>query len=287
MPFRPELIAGRVPQKKTPEQIEDEKKTQENKDLFDDAIGGDFTRIHEGIKFPIDVPGVIDVTVTTPESKTQAQVNVFYRGKDGKERGETLTITASGDLIGRMPKELAALNRLDFYRGVLTGLSAFTSDFWIETEMDVIPPGSWPTGVGAGGPSTRQRVEAGMDPRRMKFLQHQPDALFGHITEKAGFKDYRLVFFPDFIILEHPKEENAAYFIDLPEPIDFTSKNLSKADREAIVKKYWHPDLQVTKWQMVQQGNKRIVHIGDWSNRLQEEIDKHRRHKSGPTPPLP
>jgi hypothetical protein len=254
----------------------------ENKKRFDDVLGGDFTRIHEGIKFPIDVPGVIDVTVTSPESKTQGHVNVFYRDRNGKERGTTLTISASGDLIGKIPKELGGIDHADLYTKVLNGLKPFTSSFWIETDMSVIPPGNWPSGakVGGGGPS---RGPVGIDPERLTFLQHQPDALFGHITQKDGFKDYRLVFFPNYIILEHPAEENAAYFIDLPEGDTIVMPEYPKrSDIEAIVTKYWKPNLQVTKKEMIDSGNTRIPHQGDWMTRMQEEIQKRPTYKKGP-----
>jgi hypothetical protein len=268
-----------VPEHESPEVRE----ARELQDEFDQVLKGKFDLIPEGSKFSSRLPNVDEITIVTPESHTMAFAQVYFGGKEGKERHQTFSIYSDGrfNFSGsdrRMSRGLEQVRKEDLYREVLDDLKKLGLDFWVQTQMEVAPPGEWPTGSGdpTREASEKKKAAAKLDPSRIEFLRKQPGVLFGHITQKEGFKDYRVFFFKDFAIIEHPTMENAAYFIDFDEPLDdaISGKGLSQEAKIAAVQKHWPDDLRLTKGEMRSKGFTRVVHQGNYNEILQKNIDE-------------
>lgn len=264
----------------------EEREKRELQAEFDETLKGKFDRLPSGLNFRSELPGVENITVTTPArgEKKMAYANVVYR-PPGSKAPRIFSYSISGDgriMPGlspgqRMPGELADLPKEDVLREVLDDVKKLDLDFWVETDMDVAPPGEWPADKKeAGGEESRPKEEQlPMDPKRLEFFRQQPGVLFGHVTQKGGFKDYRVFFFPTFAVIEHPARENAAYFVDFAEPLDATvGHEMTREEKVTAVQKYWPEELRRTKQEMRQRGDTYVVHQGEWKERMQEEIDR-------------
>ncbi|MEY4745198.1 MAG: hypothetical protein RL272_1143 [Candidatus Parcubacteria bacterium] len=270
----PPKIGEMAPDYIPPEEREKRELTKE----FNEVLSGKFDLIPEGAGFSSSLEGVQKMTIMAPRTKDQAHVWLKYESMSGRPGGATLTITKDGQLIGRLPEELSSLRREDILREALADLRAVDLDFWVQTDKEVAPPGDWPR-------STEGREENGsegqggsgvLDLERLKFLQKQPGALFGHVTQKPGFKDYRVFFFKNFAIIEHPETVNAAYFIDFetPLPDELRRGAISNEQKKEIVQKMWPEELSISKNEMRKKGFTFIVHQGVWKEKMLEEIQK-------------
>jgi len=251
---------------------------------FDETLKGKFDLLPEGLNFRSGLPGVERMTVTTPPrgEKTMAYANVVYRPPGAKApRVFSYSIFGDGRVSPslspgqRVPKELAGLRQEDVLREVLIDVKKLDLDFWVETDMDVAPPSDWPVGAGEGA-EKREREQVPMDPNRLEFFRKQPGVLFGHVTKKGGFKDYRVFFFRNFAVIEHPARENAAYFIDFNQPLseELEKSKMTRGDKMEAVKKYWPDELRITKGEMRQRGYTYVEHRGEWERKMQEELDR-------------
>lgn len=268
----------------------EEREKKELQAEFDETLKGKFDRLPNGLNFKTELPGIENLTVTTPPrgEKKMAYANVVYRPPDAKaSRIFSYSISGDGRIIPslspgqKLPAELAGLRKEDILREVLADIKRLDLDFWVETDMDVAPPGEWPAENEAGAKTAGPKEEQlPMDPERLEFFRQQPGVLFGHVTKKGGFKDYRVFFFRDFAVIEHPARENAAYFIDLAEPLDATiGYEMKREEKIAAVKQHWPEELRLTKQAMRQRGDTYVVHQGDWERKIQGEIDRRMRPK--------
>lgn len=264
---------------KSSEQLERERLQAE----FDQHLKGKFDRLPQGLDFPSDRLEIEHITVTTPPRgpKTMAYANVVYRPEGAQSsRVFSYSIFRDGRIQpsgNRVPAELAHIRPEEILGEVLEDLKKVDLDFWVQSENQVAPPGDWPSGPGErpeeSGPGGKKNVP--LDPSRLEFFRQQPGVLFGHITQKEGFKDYRVFFFRGFAVIEHPAMENAAYFIDFEEPLEVdTEQPLTHEAKMAIVEQHWPAELKLTKAEMRQRGFTRVVHGGDWRAEMQKEIDK-------------
>ena len=120
-------------------------------------------------------------------------------------------------------------------------------------------------------------LPSAVDPRRVAFLRRLKGSLFGLVNrEGEGFDDYRAHVYENFVYLEHPKTNNAAYFFD----VETISRGDLPKDPEAFGQ--WRdaqPWLQLIRggsrkeWR--QAGAEKFVHNtqgGPWETRLDEKI---------------
>ena len=277
--WQPPKMGELMPTVKSAEQLEKERLQAE----FDQHLKDKFDRLPQGLDFPSDLLEVERITVTTPPQgpKTMAYANVVYRPEGAKtSRTFTYSIFRDGRFqpsSSRVPPELSGLKPEQILSEVLEDIKKVDLDFWVQTDNQVAPPGDWPSGPG-GRPEeqgSEGKKNVPLDPSRLEFFRRQPGVLFGHVTQKEGFKDYRVFFFRNFAVIEHPAMENAAYFIDFDQPLEVDLDRLmTPEEKMAVVEKHWPDELQLTKGEMRQRGFTRIVHSGDWRTEMQQEIDK-------------
>ena len=116
-------------------------------------------------------------------------------------------------------------------------------------------------------------------------MENQPRSLFGFVNVLDGFNGYRGTVFPKAIVLENERKGNAAFIVDLTEPIEVDEKvfekppssRFTRAESEVILNKYWKPiaEKAKTKKELVALGAERVIHSQNtWKEKLQAAIDK-------------
>ena len=213
---------------------------EEARDNCKSVLENRFNRIPEGCEFTSRLEGVNKISIVTPEDDSHAYAVLFYegtsKGDEPVERNTTLSIFTTGDLSGKLPKELSHLSRADILNEVLLDLKSVGLDHpffrWHsldDDELEIIAPGDWDMSEqeeGQGEPRSRVPI----DPERLNFFVQHPDVLmgvtpgkltrvrygkagrFGTGTPRAFFSDYHAVVLPRGIMFENAACENAIYY---------------------------------------------------------------------------
>ncbi len=254
-----------------------EKGKQERAEKYNALIKERMRELPPGMNFYSQIPGVESITIIKPEKSGTLNVVVFYQTKEGRQKHETLSIGEKGELFGRIPADIKA-SKEEILDEILNSIDKMGIDFWYAEPQKILNIPDWPALPKEEEGKELKRTIAS-DPRRVEFLRKQPDALFGFYGQE-GFLGYRGFVFRNFIVLEHPKRENAAYFIDFDQPIgeeeikDVLEKITAK---KRILEKYWKPFEGKGKWQTSQSaGVERMIHkpIDNWITQMTEALNK-------------
>ncbi len=239
------------------------------KERFDKVVGGRIDKIPMGCQFSTDLPGVESISVVKQPGNEGLHVMVFYKDSDEKSRHETFSISKEGNFNGA-PKGIK-LSQEKIYGSVLDSLDRIGLDFWHNNPQQILPP-DWPVSP-KENPGKKKFIET--DPRRIEYLRKQPDALFGFLGNN-GFRNYYGFVFKNFIVLENPKCENAAYFVELP---NLSEEEIKVAQtysgREELIENYWKPYENRGKWDLYTSGHERMthLHIDNWIPQIKERLN--------------
>ncbi len=250
-------------------QAESEDLKQKIDDIFEKSIKEDFDSIPEG-PFKSSLPEISWIAFARPNDRKTGEDNpnvvnavIFSKTESGKPINHTWTINKNGGIrpVQDIPVDLAQKYSQDQISLEIMGLLEKINPSFIHfTKSDIIPlqdkGESREVLPGPKGPP----VEKPIDLNRVHFLQTIRGAEFEFVNEDKQFRGYTGIVFNGtengFIYLENQYKDNAAYIVDLPEPVEMEmierefrqtkskeeQENISKDDiREQAVKKYWDP----------------------------------------------
>lgn len=257
------------------------------KERFDTLLRSKFGLV-SGIQWKSAVKGLDTVSlIPGPVAKGKTAPELLYVIANfivkGRRTSETFTLTSNGELMNPVPRALKeqGVTREAIFSEVLDTLEKMDIGFWRKVGVDILPPGEG--GIlgdvieeevrGGGGPSV-------VDPRRLELVRSQRGALFGFTNPaRGGFASYHAVVFPDFVLLEHPKTHNAAFFLDIPSI--GTDQPPSAEETEAWIRRQpWAPLLSKPRGEIRKQGVTVVEHKGKWEDRLVAEISKRTKKKA-------
>ncbi|MDP3985743.1 MAG: hypothetical protein Q8P82_03180 [bacterium] len=248
----------------------------------EDNLNADFRRVLEGkfgqvsgINFKSELAGIESISVLPPELRPNQtepdalNIVVFYPGTRGIERSATFTLTKTGELFGKTPRDFP-VDRTAIFAEVVRDFERLGLDFWIDVDVDILPPGEWPA-IDESPP--KEKASSVLDSRRLEFLRKHPAAYFGFKNpQQGGFQSYHGVVFPNFLILEHPETNNAAYFVDFP-PITGSVPDSARERRNWLMAQPWIRWLgSKTKRELREHGARALFHSGEWMERMKERI---------------
>lgn len=276
MPSLEQRVLGTVP-----EQTEQQRLAEQ----FDRVLRGKLPLVAP-VSFPGDLPEVTSITVLPMgehRATTRALQIIPYYAVGGRERHETLTLRDDGVFMGTLPRDFPhGVRKEDVLRVVYNGFERLKLHFWIHVGLDLLPPGERPDPAGGAMPGN-PRTPPAVDPHRLEFLEQQEGALFGFVNrEHEGFHGYHVIVFHNFVVLEHPRQGNAAYFIDFDAPVDPDQIPQDEDGRRAwVLRQSWITLLGKTRDALRAQPQRPNVdyleHRGDWFVAMQVKIDERLR----------
>lgn len=248
---------------------------ERNKERFKKILEGKYKFIPKGLNYSSGVKGVNSVSLLAPpEGGRSMQVIVYGEGRDGREIHKTLSLTPEGVKMG-WSKELKNIaDPEEVMDEILTTLEKMRLDFWVEIEQEILQKGTQEASTSDSEPNERQERTADKSEfERIDFLASQPGALFGfHTKGGVGFNGYRGFVFDGFVILESPFRDNAAYIIDGTPQVPEEGARMTEEQKGAWVKEHMSEVLEKTRGQLRDEGTQRILHQGDWKDRMQQAI---------------
>ncbi len=240
---------------------------------FGEVVGENIDQFPPGCQFASGLPGVSSISVLKQPNGKDLYVVVFYKDKNGRDKHETFPVDPEG-VKGAIPKDLA-VTKEQIFDEVMDNLDKVGLDFWYGEAQEILPP-DWP--VPPKEQEGPEKPPIAEDPRRIEFLRKQPDARFGFFS-RDGFRGYYGFFFDKFIVLENPKCENAAYFIDLPEGLSDEERKMAatRSGRNKLIEKYWEPYEGRGKWEMFTAvpEAERLIHkpVDNWINQMEGRLN--------------
>ena len=269
---------------------------QKMDDIFEKSIKDDFDSIPVG-SFVSNLPEINSISFVRPtddKSKDILYATIYSQNKEGKEVSHNWAILRNGNIYpkDKIPSGLSKYKQEEIALEIASLLERINPSFIHLTNLDVIPnqdegePREIPQGP--KGPP----IEKPIDPARKEFLYSQRGAKFPFANDKNGFRGYQGLLFDNFIYLENPVKDNAAFIVDLPEEVDMeaiekeiaqkkmdegeTEPEISKDElREATLNRYWKPisDKAKTRRELIALGAQRFVHTPEkWQENVRQAI---------------
>jgi hypothetical protein len=286
---------------------EQEEKEAEFKRDFNEIMGRHFN-VMPDITFASKIDGVNSIRVIPPElapdQKELRSVNVvvYYnhegKGKeDNTERYFTFSLTPDGNIVRKieMPselkeKEMSVTGEMiirelmaDFKEADLFGGDVPWIDYDDKSSRQMFSGGEG--GVESDGEGGKKET-TGWDPERLKLLQKQKNLrLIFSFSSRGGFDGYAGFVFEKLLVMEHPEIGNAAYLIDLPEPILRTELPKDRKElKQWLGKQEWTKRLTTRRLDLLTSGGTRIIHNpGDnWQEKMRVEIENRQKRKGAP-----
>ena len=247
------------------------------------SIFADFNKISPG-RFASALEGVDSITII-PRGNF-VNIKVWYQNERGKEVGVDWSITQD-EIIGKAPRGLK-VSRQELAQEILETIKRIDFPFWRKVNIKFLPEKD--PGESREVKEKEGRLQARLDPERLKFLENIPRVLFGFVNQSAGFEEYHGVFIlgkngQPFLVIDHPRVENAAFIIDFPEAHeDFKpgvfklppAQRVSPEEVARLTDKYLKPIFETAKTRnaLLQKGATRIVHLpGKWQQTMQFQIE--------------
>ena len=250
--------------------------TESLKEKFDDIPNG---------QFPSKLPNIDSISVISAGEgmEKEIQVILFYKNKLNKDAHCTVSIDRNGVFSGDYPD--VKIDNDTLKNEILGLINKISAGFWKKTNIEILSekdegPEKGP--ADGDGPESKPSLP---DPDRFPFMENQPRSLFGFVNVLDGFNGYRGTVFPKAIVLENERKGNAAFIVDLTEPIEVDEKvfekppssRFTRAESEVILNKYWKPiaEKAKTKKELVALGAERVIHSQNtWKEKLQAAIHK-------------
>jgi len=250
--------------------------TESLKEKFDDIPNG---------QFPSKLPNIDSISVISAGEgmEKEIQVILFYKNKLNKDAHCTVSIDRNGVFSGDYPD--VKIDNDTLKNEILGLINKISAGFWKKTNIEILSEKDEGPEKGPAygdGPESKPSLP---DPDRFPFMENQPRSLFGFVNVLDGFNGYRGTVFPKAIVLENERKGNAAFIVDLTEPIEVDEKvfekppssRFTRAESEVILNKYWKPiaEKAKTKKELVALGAERVIHSQNtWKEKLQAAIDK-------------
>lgn len=257
------------------------------KGRFDKVVAGDFKCELP----PLRSISIIPVKAAVEGGGTRHSFNavIYYQTPNEREKHVTWSVFEDGVFSGQVPKDLP-LSRTEISQEILRTIERIDFDFWHKTELPILPEHDEGEEREAGTPHERREPPC-IDPARLQFLEHQPQALFGFVDTHNGFRGYHGAVLPTVIVLEHPRLGNAAFVVPLHERISVSpdvfnrppSSRMDEGMVQELLARYWSPIARGarTRRELLKNfGAVRVVHQGPetaWQQRLQKAIEEFSR----------
>ncbi len=260
---------------KAAEEREVEKKRKER---FDSVLKGKYKFIPKGVNFESEIDGINSISLLAPpEGGASMQAVVFYEGKNGKERHETVSLTPDGKRLGWQKILKGKAEPDDVFNEIMRIAEMIRIDFWTEIDENVMTSGETDPSSGDSVPGEGPEKGKGKqeDLERIEFLTGQGGAVFGFYTGKGvGFNGYRGFVFDGFVVLDSPEIGNAAYVIEGTPNISLED-GLTDDEKKAWVKEHVTSNTKnKSRQELRDEGAQQIIHRGDWKTRMQDAIDR-------------
>lgn len=272
---------------------------QQINSTFEKSVKDDFDSIPIG-SFKSSLPEIDSISFVHPDNNATGDILyavIFSRDSNGKSISHSWAILRNGNIYpkDKIPLELGKYKEEELALEIVSLLERINPAFIHLTNLDVIPDQD------EGRPREKSQdliinyvppVENPIDPEREQFLQSLRGAQFEFANSKSGFRGYKGFLFPNFVFLEKPIKDNAAFIMDLPERINVESveeelarqntgsgeekREISKSElREAILERYWKPisEKAKTRQELTSLGAQRIIHTPDkWQENIRQAI---------------
>lgn len=206
-------------------------------------------------------------------------IDVVYQAKDAVHT-KSFKLFNNGVMTGRIPEDLH-IDKDELYDNVLYIAETAGLDFFVEVDDEILPPDEPPKIEGKGGEWQEQPT----DPRRLRFMEEQPEVLFALRGKNSGFRGYHGYVFPKFIVFENNKIGNALFFREFESPVEIDKKRfmmspgkrLAPDEREKILKENWSPLAGLTKEDLARipgVNRKYHPHMDNemWEEKMNEQI---------------
>lgn len=262
--------------------------------IFEKSIKDDFDSIPVG-SFKSNLPEINSISFVRPNSEGGVLYAVIYSNdKEGRQISHNWAVLKNGSIYpkDKIPSELGKYQQEEIALEIASLLERLGPSFIHLTNLDVIPlqDEGAKREKSAGAADGGDDMESPIDCEREKFLRSQRGAMFEFANRSIGFRGYRGLLFQNFIYLENPLRNNAAFIVDLPEEIDFEvierelvmknsevgEKKVSKEEiREEVLKRYWKPisEKAKTRKELVAMGAQRFVHTPEtWQENIGKAI---------------
>lgn len=134
------------------------------------------------------------------------------------------------------------------------------------------------------GKERKGRVPS-IDMSRYELLLSRPDLLFIVTNKVSGLNGYFAAVFPDRVVFENTNEENAAYVVDIPVPISVHSSIMELPRDQRFTKQNVQDYIDVHLRGIFGDATSRlnlratrapirVVHAGNWQQRISAYLDK-------------
>lgn len=273
-------------------EIFDEQREKEIKNIFERALKGKFHKVSPG-NFKSKIPEIESIIITpaiSDKGRQSVNATVKYLGENNKPRNAMFSIFEDGLISGRMPHDLS-ISREALSLEILKAIEHINFNFWRQTDFDILPDFDEANHAKIMERENKElgeeKTDEPLDIERLKFLEQQSYAICGFVNKKNGFRGYHGVVFPNFILLEHPRRNNAAYLVDIKRPVEVdedifrrpADERVDEKTYEKILADTWKPisDKAKSRGELRREFNaQRVIHTPNtWKQRLQEAIDSH------------
>ena len=275
-----------------------ERRWQELKEEFTALLKGKFNRFPEG-EFVSKLSGVESISILrgipVDNEVKSLLIYLWYQDRDGKRKSAEFILDENGRIYGKIPwylETFKGIEIIDVYEEIIRIVKTLNLDFFTSISEEILPPEK--IFLELETKEQKQKREAGekiyVDPRRLEFLEKQPDALFGVVGANSGFRGYYGIVFPWGLILENPRIGNALYIVPFKPPIKPEDprifklppeKRLTSEEREQIIEERIKPLTNLTKSEIVQRGAIRIIHppvtSKEWEEKMTSVISEYRK----------
>ena len=230
------------------EELIEEQEQKIRQERFEKTLQGKFNDFVSDV-FISELPNTerISIIKSPPNPQSghieQLFAKVIYE-IDGKEKGQTFTLSKDGSLIGKIPKDLH-LRKEQIYDEILSIAEAENVGFFVNIDQTMLDGEGLPVKEDFPGNITGG-VYPAFDPERLRFMRSNPDVLFGLASGNNGFtRGYHGFVFPQFILFDADKSGNPILVYYFEEPIKINNSQrtssgykLSRKERNQIIKQY-------------------------------------------------
>lgn len=237
---------------------------QQMDDIFEKSIRDDFDSIPVG-SFKSNLPEVDSISLIRPgdgKNKDVLYALIYSRNKEGKTFSHNWAILRNGNIYpkDKIPSELGKYKEEEIALEIAGLLEKINPAFIHFTNLDIIPFQDQGKPREITPEPNDPPIEKPIDPDRVSFLQTIRGAEFEFVNEEKQFRGYVGIVFGGakngFVYLENQYIDNAAFIVDLPEPVDMEmieselrqetpkddqDKITKKQIRDRAIERYWRP----------------------------------------------
>lgn len=271
----------------------EDREKEEKKEKFNELLKGKMHKLNGSFPSVIDGVDYINITNGPIEEKTGdvsvLYANVYYENRENKQYCRTFNLFNDGIMQDeKIPEALKINSKYDIYDEILRLADTINLDFYKNVDDKLLPPDKIISTIPEtpkipGSPNT----PALTDPKRLEFLENQPNIITGFSGVNSAFRGYYGFVFPKFLMLENEKVGQGAFFRSFEDPIEIDDnrfklppdQRITQSEFNNIMQNRWKPLANLTKTEFVNigGGDRKIhPHMNDskWEEKMQMEIDR-------------